>query len=91
MEKERLKTFEEEEPVFDESRYKKQFIFSFSLLFIFAAVYFLAAIITTKELKALAAIDILGLPLAFYLGILVFIVGVIVTRLYLMKISKGWR
>lgn len=77
--------------VFDEARFKKQLVFSFSLLLIFALTYFFAAVVTTKELKQIAAIDILGLPLAFYLGLLVFLVGVVVTRLYLMKILKGWR
>lgn len=77
--------------VFDEARFKKQLVFSFSLLLIFALTYFFAAVVTTKELKQVAAIDILGLPLAFYLGLLVFLVGVVVTRLYLMKTLKGWR
>lgn len=85
MEKEELKTAEEHELNFDEARYKKRLVFSLTLLFIFAASYFLAAIITTKELKHVAAIDILGLPLAIYAGVAVFVVGVVVVRLYLLK------
>lgn len=91
MKQEELKKETNEELVFDESRFKKQFRFSFSLLFLFAATYFFAAIITTKELKHVAAIEIFGLPLALYLGLMVFVVGVLVTRLYLLKILKGWR
>lgn len=91
MEKETLEKMEEHELDFNEARYKKQLVFSFTLLFIFAASYFLAAIITTKELKHVAAIDILGLPLAVYAGVAVFVVGVITVRLYLLKILKGWR
>ncbi len=89
MEKEELKITEAQEPVFNEARYKKHFVLSFSLFFFFAATYFIAAIVTTRELKTIAAINILGLPLALYLGMIVLIVGVAVTRLYLMKISKG--
>ena len=85
MEKRELKTMGEQEPVFDEVRYKKHFVLSFSLFFSFAAAYFFAAIVTTKEFKAVAAIDIFGLPLALYLGMLVLVIGVVVTRLYLMK------
>lgn len=91
MSKEVLEKMEDQEHKFDEVRFRKQFVFSFSLLLIFALVYFFAAVVTTKELKHIAAIDILGLPLAFYLGVLVFVVGVVVTRLYLVKILKDWR
>lgn len=90
MKKEVSGKMEDQEPVFDELRFRKQFTFSFSLLLIFALTYFFAAVVTTKELKHVAAIDIMGLPLAFYLGLLVFVVGVVVTRLYLIKIQKGW-
>jgi uncharacterized membrane protein (DUF485 family) len=90
MGQEELKKMEEQEPVFDEERFRKRFVFSFSLFFIFAATYFLAAVLTTKELKAVAAFDIIGLPLAVWLGVIVFAVGVVVTRLYLVKILKGW-
>lgn len=82
---------EDQEFVFDELRFKKQLSFSFSLFLIFALTYFFAAVVTTKELKHVAAIDIMGLPMAFYLGLLVFVVGVIVVRLYLIKTLKGWR
>lgn len=85
MVKEKLKIKQEQEPVYDETCYKKRLIFSFSLFFIFATVYFLAAVITSFEFRTIAAICIFGLPLAFHLGLLVFIVGVVVTRFYLMK------
>lgn len=91
MKKEESEKMEGQELVFDEGRFRKQLVFSFSLLLIFALTYFFAAVVTTKELKHVAAIDIMGLPLAFYLGVLVFVVGVVVTRLYLVKILKGWR
>lgn len=85
MEKEKLKTAKNQEPVFDETRYKKNAVLSFSLFFIFALVYFFAAILTTIEFGDIAAISIGGLPLAVYLGVFVMVVGVVITRFYLIK------
>lgn len=91
MGKDEFRQTEEHKLVFNELLYKKKRNFSLLLLLFFTSIYFFAAIITTSEFKELAALNILGLPLAFYAGVLVFIAGVVVTRLYLLKTIKGWR
>lgn len=50
---------------------------------IFCIMYFVAALIATPEFAHIARIEIAGLPLAFYTGILVFVVGIVVTRMCL--------
>lgn len=72
-------------PVFSEKRYQQNFSTSFSLLTIFTIVYFGAALLTTAEFKHVAAFKIAGVPFAVLLGMLVFIVGLGVTRSYLKK------
>jgi len=51
-------------------------------------VYFVAAMIATPEFASIARIEIAGLPMAFYTGILVFVVGIVVTRMCL-NLDKG--
>ncbi len=75
-------------PVFNEERYRKNFVTSFTLLIIFALTYFGAALLTTAEFKHIAALTILGVPLAVLLGMLVFVVGLGVTQLYLKKAAQ---
>lgn len=58
------------------------------LLAIFCTAYFVAAMIATPELAHIARIEIAGLPVAFYTGILVFVVGIVVTRMCL-NLDKG--
>ncbi len=58
------------------------------LLAIFCTVYFVAALIATPEFKHIANIQILNLPLGFYTGILVFVVGIVVTRMCLNQDQK---
>jgi hypothetical protein len=53
------------------------------LLVIFCVSYFVAAMIATPEFRHIAQIEILNLPLAFYTGVLVFAVGIVVTRMCL--------
>ncbi len=72
----------------DTAALRKRSIMSFVLLFIFAAAYFIAAIINTAEFKHVAGTQILGLPLAFHLGVLVFIVGLVVTHVHLAQSDK---
>ncbi len=50
---------------------------------IFCIMYFVGALIATPEFAHIARIEIAGLPLAFYTGILVFVVGIVVTRMCL--------
>ncbi len=59
------------------------------LLAIFCIAYFVAAMIATPELRHVAQIEILGLPVGFYTGILVFVVGVVVTRMCLNQHEKS--
>ncbi len=85
MEIPEFKQTEEQTPVYDKALYRKRRNFSLSLLIIFSAVYFFAAVLTTSEFKEIAALDIFGLPFAFYIGTFVFMLGVVITRIYLIK------
>ncbi len=85
MEESKMENAMDQEPVFDEQHYRKKLKLSFTLLLVFTVTYFLAAIITTRELKDIAVLEIMGIPLAVYLGMLVFIVGIVVTRISLVK------
>lgn len=54
---------------------------------IFTTIYFVVAILTSKETAGLAATMIFGLPLGFILGIGLIIAGLIITRIYLSKVE----
>ncbi len=60
---------------------------SWGLLTIFVAIYFLVAVLTSKEFADLAATMIFGLPLGFLLGIGMIIAGLVITRIYLIKVE----
>lgn len=75
-------------PVFNDARYRKNFAKAFTLLIIFVLTYFGAALLTTAEFKNVAAFTILGVPLAVLLGMLVFVVGLGVTKSYLKRAAQ---
>jgi putative solute:sodium symporter small subunit len=60
---------------------------AWALMAIFTVIYFSVAILTSAEFAELAATTVLGLPLGFWLGIGVIISGLIITRVYLMKVE----
>jgi len=60
---------------------------SWGLLAIFAAIYFAVAILTSKEFADLAATMVFGLPLGFLLGVGMITAGLVITRLYLVKVE----
>ena len=62
---------------------------SWGLMALFTAVYFIVAIFTSKEFAAVAATMIFGLPLGFILGIGLIILGLVITRIYLAKVEQG--
>lgn len=68
---------------FDEAATKQKLWSAIKLLSVFCAMYFVAAMIATPEFAHIAQIEFAGLPLAFYTGILVFVVGLVVTRMCL--------
>ena len=68
---------------------RKNFVFGFGLLGVFAAFYFGSAMLTTAELKRVAAITILGMPLAIWVGLVTILSGLIITRIYLVKGDKS--
>lgn len=74
---------------YDEAATKRKLWSAIKLLVIFCAAYFVAALIATPEFKHIANIQFFNLPLGFYTGILVFIVGVVVTRMCLNQDQKG--
>lgn len=73
---------------FDEEATARKLAAALKLLAIFCSVYFIAAMIATPEFVVIAKFEIFGLPLAFYTGILVFVVGLVVTRMCLNQ-DKG--
>lgn len=68
---------------FNEAEISRKLGSAFKLGAIFCIMYFVAALIATPEFAHIARIEIVGLPLAFYTGILVFVVGIVVTRMCL--------
>ena len=60
---------------------------SWGLMIVFSIIYFSTAILTSAEFAELAATLVLGLPLGFWLGIGVIIAGLIITRIYLVKVE----
>lgn len=72
-------------PVFQPAVFKQRFNFSFSLFIIFAIIYFGAVLLTSAPMKETAAMIVMGLPLAIWLGWGLIISGVVITRVYLSK------
>lgn len=60
---------------------------SWGLLAIFTIIYFVVAVLTSSEFAELAATMVLGLPLGFLLGIGMIIAGLVITRIYLVKVE----
>lgn len=60
---------------------------SWGLMAIFSAIYFVVAILTSAEFAELAATMVLGLPLGFWLGMGLIISGLVITRIYLTKVE----
>lgn len=65
----------------------QRFRFSFGLLGVFALIYFIVALLTSVQFKELAQLQTIGLPLGIWLGLAVFVGGLVITRIYL---AKGW-
>jgi len=65
----------------------QRFRFSFGLLGVFALIYFIVALLTSAQFKELAQLQTIGLPLGIWLGLAVFVGGLVITRIYL---AKGW-
>ena len=68
---------------FDEAGFKRKLGSAIKLLLIFCTMYFVAAVIATRDFKNVGGIEILGMPLALYTAMLVFVVGIVVTRMCL--------
>lgn len=66
-------------PAFNEERFRKNRALALTLFTIFSVTYFTAALLTSAEFKEVAAFEILGIPLAVLLGMLVLAVGLGVT------------
>lgn len=62
--------------------------FAAILLAIYTVLYFGVALMTSASFKDIAAIEIIGLPLAVWGGLLIIVSGVIITRLYLRKLEQ---
>ncbi|EFH10438.1 hypothetical protein ACFFMP_19520 [Pseudoroseomonas cervicalis] len=74
---------------YDEEATSRKLRSAIKLLAIFCVAYFVAAMIATPEFKHIAQIEIMNLPLGFYTGILVFVVGIVVTRMCLNQDQKS--
>ena len=60
---------------------------SWGMMALFSAIYFVVAVFTSKEFADVAATMILGLPLGFILGVGMIIAGLVITRVYLAKVE----
>ena len=60
---------------------------SWGLLALFGAIYFVIAVLTSEAAAELAATMILGLPLGFYLGVAMIIAGLVIVRYYLARVE----
>ena len=61
--------------------------FSAVLLAVYTVLYFGIALMVSATFKDLAAMEVVGMPLAIWGGLLVIISGVIITRIYLNKMD----
>jgi len=57
-------------------------------LAIYTVLYFGVALMTSATFADIAALPIAGLPLAIWGGLVIILTGVIITRLYLKKMSE---
>ncbi|MBE0493274.1 MAG: DUF485 domain-containing protein [Thiomicrospira sp.] len=62
--------------------------FAAILLAIYTVLYFGVALMTSATFKDVAALEIIGLPLAVWGGLLIIIAGVVITGLYLKKTEQ---
>jgi uncharacterized membrane protein (DUF485 family) len=60
---------------------------SWGMMIVFTIIYFVVAVLTSKEFAEVAATMIAGLPLGFILGIGLIIAGLVITRIYLAKVE----
>jgi uncharacterized membrane protein (DUF485 family) len=60
---------------------------SWGLLAVFGAIYFVVAVLTSEAAAELAATMVLGLPLGFYLGVAMIIAGLVIVRFYLARVE----
>lgn len=67
---------------------KSKIKFASILLAIYTVLYFGVALMTSATFKDVAALEIIGLPLAVWGGLLIIITGVVITRLYLRKLEQ---
>lgn len=59
--------------------------FAAILLAIYTVLYFGVALMTSATFKDVAGLELIGLPLAVWGGLLIIISGVVITGLYLKK------
>jgi hypothetical protein len=57
-------------------------------LAIYTILYFGVALMTSATFADVAAVPLAGLPLAIWGGLLIILTGVVITRLYLKKMSE---
>jgi uncharacterized membrane protein (DUF485 family) len=62
--------------------------FAVILLIIYTVLYFGVALMTSATFKDVAALEILGLPIVVWGGLLIIVAGVVITRLYLRKLEQ---
>ncbi len=68
-----------------EEVFNRRLRISYGFLAVYALIYFSAALFTSAEFKDLAQIELVRMPLGVWMGLAVFITGVGITRLYLIK------
>ena len=66
----------------------KKLAFAGSLLAIFTVIYFGSALLASVPFKDLAATEVLGVPMAIWGGWLTIVSGVVITRIFLVKMLQ---
>lgn len=66
----------------------KKLVFAGSLLLVFAVIYFGSALLASVPFKDIAATEVLGVPAAIWGGWLVIISGVVITRIFLVRMLQ---
>ncbi|MEW6540905.1 MAG: universal stress protein [Bacillota bacterium] len=68
---------------------RKKISFAGGLLALYSVMYFGAALLTSAPYKDAAAVELLGMPLAIWAGWTAIIGGVVITRVFLIRLNQG--
>lgn len=74
-------------PMFAPKKFRGDLRLSVWLVSIFAIVYFSSAMLASAPFKDIAAVVVMGIPLALWVGWITLIAGVVIVRIYLKNMQ----